>query len=291
MKQLLPLLFVLFGCDTSGPAREVSEPEIKVVYKDRIVPSKCADEGPPEPAVPEGFPAEDEFADDAAAAADEMAARYVCPDKRLSKNPARCRNENQEFMRGQIVRYWKYRIKVASNGGKYRSKVDGTSIHDRDRHAGAPMYDRLVRKGALKPDVCAWHQIDPNVGHRAIERSWVADWPFTASPIPLPKLKSWMRTDHDKERFAARGAADMSVYIWGFYFHDRCFDPAQLDRNDVNFAVFAEWALEQCGRARAEGVVCTRTYLHCRFSGKARRRSSKCRRLKAEIASKATGKD
>lgn len=285
---------LLLSCDSAEPdiaqqSCEQPEPEVKVVYKDKIVPSKCVESGPPEPDVPEGFPAEDEFPDDARKAGDEMAARYVCPNGRQRSDETRCRNEDKEFMRKQIVRYWKKRIHVASNDGKWRSKVDDSAIHDRDRHAGAGMYDKLVRKGILNPDACPWHRIDPNIGHRAIERAWVADWPFSASPVAHEKLKKWMRTDHDKERFVARGAADMSAYIWAVHFHDRCFDPAQLDRNDVNFAVFAEWALEQCGRARSQGVACTSLYLHCRFSGRAFRGSPSCRRLRDKIAANQEG--
>lgn len=248
------------------------EPTVQTV--ERVVPAACPTDLPPEPAVPTGFLAEDEFPGDAQRAGRVITARLVCSKVIERKNDVyQCADEREEQRRRAIYRHWKARIKWASGDGTWESKLgDGTKIHDRDRPAGYIFWHRAVDEGWLTPDTCAWHRVDPHVGHHEKEFRWAADWPFHASPLPKERLEQWIRESHDYERFVARGPNDGSPAYMTQFFEDRCFDPAQFDRNDVSAYAHARKTLLLCGQAEADGLPCSYGYLRCTWGAKGRKR-------------------
>ncbi len=224
-------------------------------------------------AIPDGFPASDEFAL-IVPACRVMTARIVCGevvDPGSGKD--KCKTADRESLRYAITRHCKTRAKYGSNNGAYRSKVPGGGqIHDRDRPAGWIMYKRAVKAGWLLPDSCSWHELDQNKGHDIMEHMWAVDWPFTSSPLSAATLRKWISEDHDTERFVARGPIDnVPAYTW-HHLPDRCFDPAQFDRNDVSVWTHTLRALKICAKAAADGLVCTYQYLRCTWGNRGKKR-------------------
>lgn len=276
MRAIALVALAALACDSPQVAQQIRECEPEIVERvvEVTVPAACDPELPPEPAVPDGFPAVDEFLDEPKRAGRVITARVVCTEvvSRINDMWA-CEDPREEQRRRSIYNHWKRRIKFASHGGKHRSRLnDGTAIHDRDRPAGYVFWHRAVGEGWLTPDTCAWHQIDPHVGHTATELRWAVKWPFTSSPLPRERLESWLRESHDYERFVARGPNDGSPAYMTHLFEDRCFDPAQFDRNDVSAYAHARKTMKLCAEAEADGVACSYAYLRCTWGLKGRRR-------------------
>ena len=182
MRHLIVLALVacepVLQVEQSPPAK--CEPTIRTVEK--IVPAACDTVLPPEPAVPDGFPAEDEF-DDALEAGKVWTARLVCTE-RAAVDSLKCKDRDENYRRLVITNHWRQRIKWASGSGAWESKLkDGTKIHDRDRPAGFKFWHRAVGEAWLTPDTCSWHRVDPHVGHTELEMRWAVKWPFHSSPL------------------------------------------------------------------------------------------------------------
>jgi hypothetical protein len=282
---VLAAAIFLGGCEPDVRMKATADYRPWVLTVEKVVPAACEPDLPPEPAVPDGFPATDEFPDDAQRAGRLITARVVCDTVIEKKNDVyHCADADEEQRRRSIYRHWKARIGWASGKGAWTSKLkDGTKIHDRDRPAGYVFWHRAVQEGWLTPETCAWHRIDPHVGHHALEFQWAADWPFTSSPQSKERLDTWIRESHDYERFVARGPNDGSPAYMSHLFQDRCFDPAQFDRNDVSAYAHARKTLLLCGHAEADGVPCTYGYLRCTWGSKGRKR---CRERAAASAAK-----
>lgn len=280
---ILLLLLAPLTCDQPVVAVEQLPPEkCEPTVVEVVVPSECAPDLPPEPAVPDGFPAEDEFPDDALEAGKVWTARIVCT-KRVGDS-LKCKDKDENYRRLVITNHWRQRIKWASGSGAWESKLnDGTKIHDRDRQAGHDFWHNAVRWGLLTPETCSWHRVDEHVGHTELEMRWAVDWPFTSSPMSKERLDKWIRNSHDYERFVARGPNDGSPAYMTYLFEDRCFDPAQFDRNDVSAYAHARKTMLLCAQANADGVVCTYRYLRCTWGSKGRARCA-AREAAAEAA-------
>lgn len=286
MRTLMLILLALAACDTEPqtvvecepPAPTMCEPTIV----EKVVPAACEVDLPPEPAVPDGFPAEDEFPDDAIEAGKVITSRLVC--SKTIGDSLQCKDKDENYRRLVIYRHWERRISWASGKGKWTSKLgDGTKIHDRDRPAGYKFWYRAVEHGWLTPASCSWHRIDPHIGHSDKEMAWALTWPFTSSPMSRTTLDTWMLESHDFERFVARGPNDGSPAYMNRYMPDRCFDPAQFDRNDVSAYAHARKTQMLCLQANADGVVCTYRYLRCTWGSKGRARCA-AREAAAEAA-------
>ncbi len=273
MNKIFPAVFPLFvACQTAQEPPQCEPTEVVRVVE-KIVPAACEPDQDPEPAVPDGFPAEDEF-ELIIPACRVMTARLTC--KHVVKpgtGTDKCRDKVREQNRAAITQHCRVRARFAGQEKCPVSKIgDGTCIHDRDRVAGDKMYWASIVRNWLIPDACPWHVIDRKVGHTAIEHEWVANWPFTSTPVDGNTLADWMSTDHDTERFVARGPIDnVPAYGWQ-YLPDRCFDPAQFDRNDVSVWAHTMRALTICARAAAEQTTCTYGFLRCNWGHKGRRR-------------------
>lgn len=283
MRTLILLLLAPLACDQPVVAVEQLPPEkCEPTVVEVVVPSECAADLPPEPAVPDGFPATDEFPDDALEAGKVLTSRVVCTG--WVGDSLKCKDKDENYRRLVITNHWRQRIKWASGSGKWVSKLDdGTKTHDRDRPGGPAFHNRGVGNHWLHPATCSWHRIDHHVGHTQKELQWAVDWPFTSSPLPKSTLDNWIRQSHDYERFVARGPMDGSPAYMTQYMEDRCFDPAQFDRNDVSAHAHARKTMKLCAEANADGVVCTYRYLRCTWGSKGRARCA-AREAAAEAA-------
>lgn len=280
------ILLLVAACETPvtvaerAPDQPVCEPAVVEVVKEVPVATACPEDAPPEPAVPDGFPPEDEF-EDPYEAGKEITARLVCSERKPDSH--RCKNRDEDYRRLVIAKHWEKRVKNASHGGKAVSKLeDGTKIHDRDRPAGWKFWHSAVRAGWMNPDECVWHRVDPNVGHHPKELRWSVKWPFTASPLTRKQLSDWIAHSHDYERFVARGPNDGPPAYFYRVMSDRCFDPAQFERNDVAAVAHARRTMMLCAQAEADGVVCSYRYLRCTWGGARSRRRCAEREAAAE---------
>lgn len=282
MRYLFCALLAVAGCDPVVQVEKIEPPVCEPVIRtvEKIVPAACDTVLPPEPAVPDGFPATDEF-DDAKIAGEVVTARLVCSEP--GDTLFTCKDKDENYRRLVITNHWRQRIKWASGSGAWESKLnDGTAIHDRDRPAGWKFWHRAVGEQWLTPATCSWHRIDPHVGHTELEMRWAVKWPFHSSPLSRATLDNWIRHSHDYERFVARGPMDGSPAYMTQYMPDRCFAPDQFDRNDVSADAHARKTMYLCAQANADGVVCTYRYLRCTWGAKGRRR---CAEAEAEAGS------
>ena len=233
-----------------------------------------------EPAVPDGFPPEDEFSSPREAGR-IMGARVVCPN---TWNGERCKGKDDEFRRRAIFRHWRKRVRSSwhvkdPDDAKPRSRIDSSQTHDRDRPMAWKFHATAVAQGWLTPETCVWHQVDPNVGHTALEHRWSKHWPYDDARTSAKGLRRWIEHSHAFEAWSARGIVDWPPAWMMRYMPDRCFDPAMFERLDVSAYGFAVKNEALCGEAKEIGAVCSYEWLRCRSSPKLRRRWDKCREL------------
>jgi len=147
----------------------------------------------------------------------------------------------------QVFDWCQRRTRASTRGERYRSRVDGSWIHDRDRPAAFPMYRWGWKIGRIDPANCKHDRVDMSIRRPAKAKSLAKNWPFENPALGPKKLKRWMRSPHDMERFGTRGPHDNNTTVAREVLPG-CWDPASLDRNDVAATVTVLRAVKICER-------------------------------------------
>lgn len=180
--------------------------------------------------VPDGFPAKDQY-ETHDEACFEIVKKEVPRDK---------------GWRGPILDWCNHRSYHASRFQMIESKVDpGTSIHGRDRPVAWMFYQRGVLRGRLDPERCAFHRIDRKIKHPPRCVRLRRNWPYSDVKLSDFRQRQWKEHPHDMERFGTRGPHDWPV-AGAIGFIPGCWDPAQLDRRDVNITATVRGSLKIC---------------------------------------------
>lgn len=154
--------------------------------------------------------------------------------------------QEAEYMTRVIARHCKRRSHHSSRDGRYRSAIDGTQIHDRDRPAAIVFWTRGVKAGYLDPRRCPAYRIDHAIPKPPAVYRMAQAWPFTASPLSEKRRRRWLKSPHDVERLGSRGPIDLNAQHLRFL--SPCVDPALLERFDVAAYVHGRRALWVCAR-------------------------------------------
>lgn len=209
------------------------------------LPPKIAEVPNVQPAdQPPGFPAHDEFAD-SDTACDVLVDRMI----------------EREDLREPIREWCHHRVWASSRGGKVRSRLDGSWIHDRDRPAAFAFYRTGLKAGYIDPALCSHHIVDTKRKRTRKEREFIDRWPYgthcdysqgecrpgNPGHMRADKAKQWHKHPPDYERFGTRGPTDHNFYTATKYLGG-CFSPDALDRHDVSTAITIKRAEHLCLR-------------------------------------------
>lgn len=241
MRKLFTLLFVfLVACEEpkiAVPEPEASEGPVVMVDDEGWETTEGEDPEPdPEPEVneafypiPPGFPAEDQYNshDEACIAITDR----LVPKGKLG-------------WRRAIVDWCEHRSYHASRSTIIKSRVDGSQIHDRDRPTAWIFYERGVLGGHLDPDNCPYHGVNRKLRHTRKCMHLRVNWPFKDVALSEKRKWEWATHPHDMERFGARGPHDWNASAYKHI--PGCWDPAQLERFDVNITVTVLASLKIC---------------------------------------------
>ncbi len=178
---------------------------------------------------PEGFAPEDRF--DSIEDACFTLSAELAPDK----------------LQAQAFSWCKQRAWASTRGRRYKSRVDGSWIHDRDRPAAEAMYLWGWRIGRIDPANCEHDRIDAKARRPAKAKALANNWPFDNPLMTEAKRKRWMRSRYDMERFGTRGPIDNNMTIARGIFPG-CWSPEALDRYDVAAAVTILRTVKICER-------------------------------------------
>jgi len=193
---------------------------------------------------PPGFPAQDEFSDS------DTACEVLVP-----------RMIEREDLRKPILDWCHHRVWASSRGGKVRSRLDGSWIHDRDRPVALGFYRSGLRSGRIDPERCPHHVVDTDRKRTRSEREFVDRWPYGThcdfskgecrpgdpGHMRADTAKRWLKHPPDYERFGTRGPTDHH-YSTAVKYLGGCFPPEALDRHDVSTAITIKRAEHLCLR-------------------------------------------
>ena len=175
---------------------------------------------------PFGFPVEDRFADHSDACVTLV--RETVPMS----------------WRKAVLDWCNHRSYAASRYTTIVSRVDGSQIHDRDRPTAWMFWVYQANKEVLTPDTCPFHAINRKLKHTKNCVKLRRHWPFKDVHLGERLRREWAAHPHDMERFGARGPHDWNANAYNHI--PGCWDPAQLDRFDVNITVTVLRSLEIC---------------------------------------------
>jgi hypothetical protein len=157
---------------------------------------------------------------------------------------------DDETLRKVITRRCRLRSHHSSRGDSYRSKIDGTKIHDRDRPAAWRFVRGGKRVGWLR-ETCPVHRINKGIQHPHEESLLVMAWPYKP-PLRPETERQWRLHPHDMERLGTRGPIDMNPAYQSRFFGTGCVDPEIFDRLDVSASAHARRAVWVC-RTKVDG--------------------------------------
>lgn len=147
-----------------------------------------------------------------------------------------------------ILDWCNHRSFAASRYQMIESKIDpGTAIHGRDRPVAWMFYERGVLRGRLDPERCPFHKIDRSIKHPPLCVKLRRHWPYKDTKLSDFRQRNWKEHPHDMERLGTRGPHDWPVPN-AIGFIPGCWDPAQLDRRDVNITATVRGSLKICKR-------------------------------------------
>lgn len=124
-----------------------------------------------------------------------------------------------------------------------KSVVDGSQIHDRDRPTAWMFYTKAVADGVLWPHHCKWHAAE-KAGHPSGCYNLAKKWPYKNPGLTDQTKQTWLHQSHDFERFGARGPIDNNANAYRYL--AGCWDPKQLERNDVAARVTLQHVAHIC---------------------------------------------
>lgn len=178
---------------------------------------------------PVGFPAEDPY----------TSANEACMD--LAFDEALVPKKHQ----AQVFDWCQRRTHSSSRGRKVESRIDGSWIHDRDRHAAWPMYRWGLKIGAINPGSCEHDRVDASLRQPRAARKLAEKWPWTVPEMTEKKKRRWLMHSPDYERFGTRGPHDNNVTLARTVLPG-CWEPEALDRYDVAVTVTVKRAAAIC---------------------------------------------
>lgn len=176
---------------------------------------------------PEGFEPEDRF--DSIVEACEVLTEELAPEE----------------LRTRVGVWCAIRSRGSSRDGRYKSRIDGSWVHDRDRPTAWKFYLWGKRIGRIDPEACEYDQVDRSIPHPRRTKRMAEDWPFIVPKLTEKKKRQWLDHPYDMERFGTRGPHDNNVTVARGVLPG-CWSPEALDRNDVAATVTILRAIKIC---------------------------------------------
>jgi len=231
------------------PSQEASEsfvipwkagPSTKLVEPLTDVPEEPQAPSP----IPDGFPETDRYSRPYEACRAEIF--NFASEKQLYKN---AKGKSVRVRTKALVDYCMHRVYHSSRGNKIVSRIDGSQIHDRDRPTAWRFWLNGKFAGYIKPETCLYHVVDTKKLQPQATWELAREWPFKTKLTNKMK-RAWLSSSPDYEQFGARGPIDNNAIAFKYLKDkDGCWDPAQLDRNDVSIAAHYFRSLAKCIQA------------------------------------------
>lgn len=150
-----------------------------------------------------------------------------------------------QIERSAVYAWCGHRTMYSTRGKGAKSRVDGSQIHDRDRHAGWKIWRWGVSKGLINPGTCEAHRIDYEADHPEGCLKLMRKWPFKVPELTEKRLKGWKRHPHAMESVSTRGPHDNN-YVMAQVYMPGCWAIEAMDRNDVSVSVTVKRAFAIC---------------------------------------------